>query len=154
MMRRLMPAYLVGVACYVAFSLTQDLGPGIEARFLPVRVDQAVERIERSGARMCWDWSGRKVRPLASDNLDVFVRVNGGEAFVASVFRADSGQPWRASASPAVGPVRTRYCLTLPLGVVPVDDVRVSWIAYYPSPMRIYRLAIPLPEIVSPGTKP
>ncbi|ARO54056.1 hypothetical protein B2G69_07790 [Methylorubrum zatmanii] len=149
-----MPAYLVGVACYVVFSLVQDLGPSIEARYLPVRVDQAVDRIDRTGARLCWDWSGRKVRLLASDNLDVFVQVNGGEPFVGSVFRADTDQPWRASAAPGLGPVRTRYCLTLPPGVTTADDVRVSWIAHYPSPLVIYRLAIPLPEIVSPGTKP
>lgn len=152
MMRRFWPAYLAGVGLYVAYSLAQDLGPVVEPRLFPIRTGQAVDRIERTGARLCWDWSGLKVRAIASDNLDVYVHVNGGDPYVASVFRAETGQPWRASAAPGIGPVRTRYCLTLPPGVVPADDVRVAWTAYYPSPLLIYRMAIPLPEIRSAGT--
>lgn len=153
-MRRLFPAALVGIGLYVACSLAMDLGPLVEARLFPVRVDQVVDRVAREGDRLCWDWSGRKVRRLASDNLDVFVHVNGGEGLVSTVADAVTGMPWRASAAPGLGPVRKRYCLTLPPGVRPSDDVGVAWAAWYPSGTGLWRLYIPLPEFVSPGIRP
>lgn len=154
-LRRFWTGYAVLVAGYIAGSIGMGFGPAVESHFFPVRVDQVVDRIERgAGNALCWDWSGLKVRRLASDNLDLFIRVNGGEKAVGAVYRADTGELWRASSAPGLGPVLTRYCTRLPPSVTSADAVLVEWLAWYPSGTGLWRFSTDLPEIFSPGMDP
>ncbi|SFU50580.1 MULTISPECIES: hypothetical protein [unclassified Methylobacterium] len=131
-----------------------SFGARIEATFAPVRIEQRVEAVSREAGRLCWSSVALKVRDKASDDVDVYVRVAGGERLVASVYHADTLMPWRASAAPRPGPVSMRYCLTLPPHVHDADPVEVEWQAWYPGLLNLWRIGLVMPHVLSPGTAP
>lgn len=154
-MRRFWLGYFVAVALYMAGSVAMAFGPAVEARFWPVRLDQSVHHVERLADRLCWNWAGVKVRPLASDDLDVYVHVDRfPDRLVSAVYNAATGMPWRASAAPPPGPSDVRYCTTLPPHILPSDQVRVEWRAWYPGWLGLWRFSVDMPEVVSPGLAP
>lgn len=154
-MMRFWRPYLACVGLYVAGSLAYALGPGIEAAWFPVRVGQRIHDVARADDRLCWGWAGTKIRDLASDDLDVYLRVGASpERLVGSVYHAATGMPWSAGGAPQPGPVDTRYCTTLPPHVRASDTVSVEWLAWYPGAAGtgLWRLHIRLPDVVSEGT--
>ncbi|MEG9528098.1 MAG: hypothetical protein MIL41_20420 [Hyphomicrobiales bacterium] len=153
-MMRFWRPYLACVGLYVVGSLVHAFGPSVESRLALVRVDQRVHEVERAAGLLCWNWAGTKVRDLASDNLDAFLRV--GEArdrFVVAVANQKTGMPWNAGAAPRPGPVDERFCTVLPPHVRDADRLRLEWIAYYPGGgLGLWTLRLPLPDVLSEGT--
>lgn len=130
-------------------------GPTLENRFRPIRgPDQRVEVIERTAARVCWRWTFTKLRDVASDNLDAFLVINGQPGGVAAPYDMDTGRPWgilRFAVPVRDEPYALRWCVALPPYLGPGDTVVVRQVAYYPGWMRLWRLPVPFPDVVSPG---
>ncbi len=132
-------------------------GPGIELRLDPIRGPQHIALIERSATRVCWAWTFTKLRDISSDNLDAFFQVNGDDGGVTAPYDMDSGRPWglaKYAVPPRADPYTLRECASLPPYVMPTDTVVVRQVAFYPGRFGLWKLAVPFPDVVSPGAPP
>ena len=143
-------------ACALAWLLLLAVlaGPLIVARVFPVRVDMRVDRIERTRERLCWDWSGFKVREGSTDDLDVFLYAGGiAGRMVVSVYGAADGIPWRSVGATPVGPFHKRYCVDL--GRIPASaPVRLEMTVYYHDGFGLIRVPQRMPDASASGLTP
>lgn len=142
------------VACGLAWALLSGFlaGPTVEGRYFPVRTDQRVADVARADGRLCWTWSSLKVRPAATDDLDVFLHVgDGGERMVVAPFGAADGQPWRRAAAAPIGPFTKRYCVAIPPHVPDGAHLRVEQTLYYRGPLGLWRVPLAVPDVVYPS---
>ena len=126
------------------------LAPYAETNLAPVRIDQTVTDITRSGTRMCWTWTSTKVRDLVSDDVDVYVHA-AGQRSVGYVFREADRLPWSAPGATRLGVTLQRWCTILPPSIEGRDHVRIEWRAWYPAVLPWSRFPLRLPDVVSPG---
>ena len=148
--------------CYIPLAglvllgfLAVPLGPMLEARLYPVRIDQSVEDLQRTADRLCWTWVSVKARNAVSDNMDVFLDdLTDGDRQVLAIFERESGMPWARSRAVAIGPHRQSYCVLLPPSVKPSHRIRLEQTAFYPGWHGLWHVALSLPTIDVPGEAP
>ena len=149
MIRRAFFAFTTVCAIGLSSMVFLEAGPAIEGRFWPVRIEQRIEDVTRTGDRLCWTWASDKVRDLVSDNMDVFLTTRT-DRMVVAIFERDTGLPWGRSRAVGLGPHRQDYCVLLPPNVTPSDPLRVEQVAYYPGLLGLWHLAVRFPDIVEP----
>jgi hypothetical protein len=148
-------AYKVALAgCVLAWVLLAVFlaGPLVVANAFPFRTEMRVDRIERTRERLCWDWSGLKVREGATDDLDVYLYAAGiAGRMVVSVYGEGDGIPWRSVGSTPVGPFHKRYCVEL--GRIPASaPVRLEMTAYYHDAFGLLRVPQRMPDVSAPAS--
>lgn len=142
--------YVPLAAAVLLFLVTSPFGPAIETRFWPVRGAQFVQVVERTDARLCWTWTFDKLRPLASDNIDVFIGTPAVPSASTTVFNRATGMPWGITAQAVSLGVHTMtWCVLLPPYVGPHDSVTVRQTASYPGWAGLWRLPVEFPDVVS-----
>lgn len=155
-MKRFWTVYLLAVAAYVFVGLGSMLGPWIEARFWPIRIEQTIEVVERGDQRLCWIWHSTKVRVAASDDIDVHLIVRGDRAnrYTIAVYRREDRMPWSRNGALGVGRHHLPFCATLPPRVTDADDLLIEQVAWFPGWLGLWRTPLVIPDVVSPGARP
>jgi hypothetical protein len=90
-----------------------------------------------------------KLRPGASDNVDVFLYVAGGRRQVVYLFAEETGRQWSPAGALAPGPNQAqRWCAPIPSRVRSAEPLRIEQVVYYPGLAGLWSIRSPLPDLV------
>ena len=139
------------VLCFLAL-----VAPVIDQALFPVRVNQRIEDVYRTGNQLCWTWIGVKQYNRASDDNDATL-ITDEDQFVTSVFDRDTGKPFsrhggaiKASPKPNV----LHYCTVLPPFIHPSDTVRLQQVIRYAGALgNLWHVSTRVPDVVSLGER-
>ncbi|MGU3387312.1 hypothetical protein ACLBYG_22570 [Methylobacterium sp. D53M] len=144
-------AYWPVTAFYGLTLLCVAAGPHVHGHLFPVHVDMAVRDVVRTHDSLCWDYTSTKVKEAATDDLDVFLYVEGRGRLVVSPYGYVDGLPWQTAAAPKMGPYRKRWCVDLAERLPDTVSVRFELTAYYAGPFGLWRVPLHWPPVTAPG---
>ena len=130
-----------------------SLGPFIEPRFLPVRMNHSNHDAYRTSHEVCWMWSSDKLRFAFSDNVDVQLDLLGADGrvrntFVPFLYNVRTGQPWQSGGVLGLSHSEIPYCIDLPRVVKPEDRIRVRFTPVCHGWLDLWPLPTPTPDMV------
>ena len=148
MIRLFFSMWCVTGICFLTL-LGIKVGPSVEAGLFPIEINQSITNVERNDHKLCWRWNSEKVRNVSGDWDEGVIQV-GSESYVLFVYEKSDMSPWRKSRDVVLGAHHRDLCVDLPQYIK--SDVRIilHQTVLYDGWMKLWRLPIPMPDIVSP----
>ena len=138
--------------------LAVPLGPMLELRLDPVRVDQSIESVHREAGMLRFVWSSNKLRMAPSNDVDVFVTTPrdhfpwtlANDLSPIGAPRCSMLMPWSQGQVVGTGQHHQPYCIQVPSMVGEGDRIRVRVVAHYRGLWGLWDLPVTFPPIVDP----